>query len=115
MNNLEICAADISTTFLYGKTREKVYIHGGKEFGRNARKVHLIDKGLYGLQSSAARFHDKLASSLRKMGFRPSKADHDLLMRDKGNHYEYIAVYVYTSRRLVRFSGISWASKNTRC
>ena len=94
MNNLEICAADISTAFLYGKTREKVFICGGKEFGKNEGKIHLIDKGLYGLQSSAARFHDKLASSLRKMGFKPSKADYDLWMREKEDHYEYIGVYV---------------------
>ena len=54
----------------------------------------IIDKGLYGLQSSAARFHDKLAASLRKMGFKPCKADFDLWMRNKGDHYEYLAVYV---------------------
>ena len=35
MNDLEICAADISTAFLYGKTRERVYICSGKEFGKN--------------------------------------------------------------------------------
>ena len=33
LNNLEVCAADISTAFLYGITREKVYIVAGKEFG----------------------------------------------------------------------------------
>ena len=54
----------------------------------------LIDKGLYGLKSSAARFHDKFASTLRQMGFKPCKADHDLWMRDKDDHWEYIATYV---------------------
>ena len=49
---------------------------------------------MYGLASSAARFHDKLASSLRKMGFVPSKADYDLWMRRNGDHYEYIATWV---------------------
>ena len=58
LNDLEVCAADISTAFLYGKTREKVYICAGPEFGKNSGKVHLIDKELYGLQSSSARFHD---------------------------------------------------------
>ena len=28
------------------------------------------------------------------MGFFPSKAEEDIWMRDKGDHYEYIAVYV---------------------
>ena len=45
----------------------------------------LIDKGLYGLASSAARFHDNLAATLRKMNFLPSKADNDLWMRRKGS------------------------------
>ncbi len=30
MNNLEVCAADISTAFHYGKTREKVYVIAGQ-------------------------------------------------------------------------------------
>lgn len=49
LNDLEICATDISTAFLYDKTREKVLICAGPEFGKNTGKVHLIDKGLYGL------------------------------------------------------------------
>src|SRR5210317_2635232 len=36
-NNLQVCAADVSTVFLYGKTREKVYIVAGEEFGEDAR------------------------------------------------------------------------------
>ena len=28
------------------------------------------------------------------MGFKPCKADHDLWMKDKGDHWEYIATYV---------------------
>ena len=46
----------------------------------------LIDKGLYGLQSSTASLHDKLASTLRQIEFKPYKADHDLLIRDKGDY-----------------------------
>ena len=94
MNKLEVRAADVSTAFLYGKTREKVYVIAGKEFGEHEGKRMLIDKGLYGLQSSAARFHDKLASRLRQMDIKPYKADHDLWMKDKGDHWEYITTYV---------------------
>ena len=54
----------------------------------------IIDKGLYGLKSSSARFHEHLSAKLRSMGFRPSKADHDLWLRPKDDHYEYIATYV---------------------
>ena len=78
LNGLDVCAADISTAFLYGKTREKVYVIAGPEFGDLAGRPMIIDKGLYGLKSSAARFHEHLSSKLRSMGFKPSKADHDL-------------------------------------
>jgi len=94
MNNLEVCAADISTAFLYGKTREKVYVIAGKEFGEHAGKRMIIEGGLYGLKTSAARFHEKLAVKLRAMGFTPSKTDYDLWIRHKGDHYEYVATYV---------------------
>ena len=49
---------------------------------------------LYGLKTSAARFHEHLSAKLRRMGFKPSKADFDLWYRDKGDHYEYVATYV---------------------
>ena len=93
-SNLDVCAADISTAFLYGKTREKVYIISGKEFGKHAGKRMIIDKGLYGLQTSSAIFHECLATKLRSMGFKPSKADFDLWLRPNQDHYEYISTYV---------------------
>ena len=47
LNELEVCTADISTAFLYGKTREKVYVISGKEFGEHAGKRMVIEGGLY--------------------------------------------------------------------
>ena len=93
-NGLEVRATDVSNTFLFRKDKEKVYVIVGKEFGENQGKQMIIDKGLYGLASSAARFHDNLAATLRKMKFLPSTTDNDLWMRRNGDHYEYIATYV---------------------
>ena len=62
----------------------------------------LIDKGLYGLASSAARFHDELSSTLRKLGFVPSKADYDLWMRISE---KYIIAHVPESLTKVRVTG----------
>jgi hypothetical protein len=94
MHNLDVCAADVGNAFLYGKTKEKVMIKAGPEFGANAGKILIVDKGLYGLKSSAARFHEHLAAKLRKMGFKPSRTDLDLWYRKKDGYYEYIATYV---------------------
>ena len=95
LNGLICCAGDIGSAYLNGITREKVYIIAGPEFGPKLEgKVLIIFKALYGLKSSGARFHEHLSSTLRKLGFKPSKADADLWMKDCNTHYEYIARYV---------------------
>jgi Reverse transcriptase (RNA-dependent DNA polymerase) len=94
MNGLLVCAGDVGNAFLYGKTKEKVFVIAGEEFGANKGKRMIVDRSLYGLRSSAARFHEHLSVKLRKMGFRPSKADPDLWYRKVGDHYEYIARFV---------------------
>src|SRR5688572_14856877 len=92
MNDLEVCAGDIGNAYLYGKTKEKVYVIAGPEFGDELKgKTLIIHKALYGLKSSSAWFHEHLSATL---GYKPSKADYDLWMKHVGDHYEYIARYV---------------------
>jgi hypothetical protein len=95
MNGLKVCAANISSAYLHGKTRELFYIIAGPEFGSLEGEKLVIDLGLYGLKSSGARFHEHLSHKLRKMGYIPSKADADFwIKRFDDGHYEYIASYV---------------------
>ena len=95
VNGLEVRAADISNAYLYSKTQEKCMILAGPEFGPDlAGKLIIIFKSLYGLKSAAARFHEHLGVTLRKMGYRPSKGEPNLWMKDCNEHYEYIATYV---------------------
>ena len=54
----------------------------------------IIFKGLYRLRSSGARYHETMANTLSNKGFKPTLADPDLWIRDKGDHYEYVCVYV---------------------
>ena len=49
---------------------------------------------MYGLNTSVARFHEHLAESLLRLGFKKAKHDPDLWMVDKSSHYEYLATYV---------------------
>ena len=82
LNNLQVCAGDVGNAFLYGTTHEKVYIVAGPEFGpKLAGKRLLIVKSLYGLASSAARYHEHCSEQLSKIGFKPTKADSDLWFR----------------------------------
>ena len=95
LNDLMVCAADIGNAFLNSRTREKVYIIAGPEFGPELEgKRLLVDGAWYGLKSSAARFHEHLSVALKKLGFRPSRADFDFWFRVHNGHYEYVARYV---------------------
>jgi hypothetical protein len=86
---LSSCACDIGNAFLYGKTKEKVYITAGPEFGAKLHGKNLIiDKYFYGLKTSAARFHEHLSESILGLGFKETKHDPDLWMVDKPSHYE---------------------------
>ena len=76
-NDLQVMAADIGNAYLHAKSKEKLYTVLGEEFGSLGGKVLIFDKGLYGLPSSGARFHEHLSDILRKMDFPPSKADPD--------------------------------------
>jgi hypothetical protein len=50
---------NIGNAFLYGKTKERVYITAGPEFGSTIYEKNLIIiESLYGLKTSAARFHE---------------------------------------------------------
>ena len=96
MNGLRVCAGDVGNAFLHGTTHEKLYIIAGPEFGPELQgKRLIIHKSLYGLRTSAARYHEHLSVTLRKLGFEPTKADSDLWMRThEDGHYEYVARYV---------------------
>ena len=54
----------------------------------------IIRKALYGLKSSSAAFRAHLAETLHDIGFKPTKADHDVWIRpavksDGTEYYEY--------------------------
>jgi hypothetical protein len=95
MNGLSICAGDVGNAYLNAVTDHKVYIVAGPEFGKYEGKRLIVHKALYGLPTSGARYHEHLSAKLRKMGYKPSRADPDLWMtKTKEGHYEYIARYV---------------------
>ena len=94
LNNLNLMVGDIGNAYLESYTREKVVFTAGPEFGDLAGHTLMIVKALYGLRTSGARFHEVLAKTLRSEGFEPCLADSDLWLRNAGDHYEYICVYV---------------------
>ena len=94
LNDMEVWCTDIGNAYLESFTQEKVYIIAGPEFGDRQGHVLIIRKAIYGLRSSGLRWSERCAEALRDMGFFPCKMEPDVWMKDCGDHYEYIAVYV---------------------
>ena len=94
LNDQQVWCTDIGNAYLESFTKEKVYIVAGPEFGDRAGHVLIVSKALYGLKSSGLRWSERCADCLREMGYFPCKAENDVWMKDCGDHYEYIAVYV---------------------
>ena len=94
LNGLKLTGGDVGNAYLEAYTKEKVCFRAGPEFGELEGQILVIDKALYGLRTSGARFHAKFADTLRSLGFTPSYADPDVWLRDAGDCYEYVVVYV---------------------
>ena len=94
LNLLELWGADVGNAYLEARTKEKVYIIGGPEFGDLEGHILVIYKALYGLRTSGLCWHQRFADVPRSMGFTPCKAEQDIWMRKHQGLYEYIAVYV---------------------
>jgi Reverse transcriptase (RNA-dependent DNA polymerase) len=75
-------------------TQEKVFFIAGDEFGDLSGHTLIIKKALYSHQSSGLQWQEKFANILQNLGFKASRAEPDIWMRQKNLIYEYIGVYV---------------------
>ena len=82
LNNLQLWGADVGNAYLQALTKEKLYIVGGPEFEELQGHVLVWHKALYGTRSGGACYHDKLFDILHQIGFKPSKADPDIWMKN---------------------------------
>ena len=73
LQGLQVIAADISRGYIQAKTKEMVYTIAEPEFGKYVGHTLLVDKALYGLQTSGNAWHEQIADNLRSMGFNISK------------------------------------------
>ena len=94
LNRLMCCAGDIGSAYLHGITNERISIVAGPEFGELEGKTFIVYKLFYGLRTSAARWREHLTKQLRELGFKPSKADSDLWIREMDDHYKMITTLV---------------------
>ena len=81
-NNLQLWGADAGNAYLQALTKEKLWIVGGPVYEELQRHVLVMHKALYGTRSGGACWHDKLFDILNQIGFKPSKADPDIWMKN---------------------------------
>ena len=94
LNDLQLMAGDIGYAYLNSYTKEKVAFKADASFGDLEGHTLIIDKAIYGLRSSGARYHERFAETMRQMNFTPSYANPNVWIRDAGDIYEYVIVYV---------------------
>ena len=101
-NGLAVLCGDIKTAYLYAQNLLKTYVKLGKEFNLLDSSIApgsmaTVEKALYGLPTSANRWHQHLAETLRQLGFTPSWYDQDVwLILRKGKSspgYDYIGTH----------------------
>ena len=94
LDSLNLTDGDIGNAYLEAYTKEKVCCRAGPEFGPIEGHMLIIDKALYGLRTSGARFHAKWGDTLTTLEFTPTYADPDVWIWVAGDCYEYVVVYV---------------------
>lgn len=93
---LEQLYGDVRNAYPNVDTCEKCWERAGPEFGEENGKVVVIKKALYGLKTSAKRWHSNFSNTLRGLGFVPTRFDSDMwikLSKDKA-HYDYICTHI---------------------
>ena len=94
LNNLETWGADISSAYLCAPTREKLYTIADDYFRDRKGHTLIVRRALYGLKLSGKMWSEYSGDIFQSMGFKLTKTQDDIWIRDNGDHYEYIARYV---------------------
>jgi len=89
INDLAMDTIDLGNAYLHAFTKEKAHTILSDGYGDLSGKILIIEKALYGMRTSGARFYEDLSETLLLLGFHPSKADPDLWMRKLDGCYEY--------------------------
>jgi Reverse transcriptase (RNA-dependent DNA polymerase) len=100
LNGLDIMMLDVGNAYLNAQPTEKLYCYAGKEFGADEEgKLMIKRRASYGLKSLGVAYCAHFARTLIEIGFRASKADSDIWLReakkeDGDKYYKYMLTYV---------------------
>jgi hypothetical protein len=97
-NKMDVLTGDIGSAYLFADSDMAVHVNLGPEFHVFDKNIPLnacakVEKALYGLPTSANRWHAHLADSLRGLGFVPTRYDADIWIRPNAKNkdlYDYV-------------------------
>jgi len=103
LNSLHVSACDIGNAYLNATCREKSWTIAGPEFGSDKGSTMIITRALYGLKSSGAAWRSTLATTMEKLGYRPTQADPDVWIK-RASKQDGSPYYKCICRRCIAYS-----------
>ena len=99
LNDINILSCYLENAYVNAKCHEKIWLEAGIKCGKDAGKVLVIVRALYGLKSAGALWHLELAQLLSDLGYKSKKVDPDVWIQktvcpDGFEYYEMLFVYV---------------------
>ena len=87
---------DVKTAFLHGDLEEEIYMKQpqGFEVRGNENMVCKLQKSLYGLKQAPRQCYKKFDSFMSSNGFSRCQADHCCYIKNLGNSYIILLLYV---------------------
>ena len=95
-NGLKLHQMDVKTAFLNGELSEEIFLKQPEGFVVKGYEDHVckLNRSIYGLKQSARCWNYELDKKLKEMGFKQSKSDPCIYIKDTKEGYCIIAVYV---------------------
>jgi len=87
---------DVKSTFLNGVLEEEIYVEQPEGFVKHGEedKVYLLRKALYGLKQAPRALYSRINDHLLSIGFTKSLSEFTLYVKDKGNSFLIVSLYV---------------------
>lgn len=94
--NLVVRQADVSTAFLYGRRKEKIYLElpSGHSDKRGKEVIWTGNTAIYGLDDASRRWNDTIVLHLKEKGFKPRPYDSCIYTKWANNEIFLVVVYV---------------------